>query len=242
MNVTLSIKGLKFFRSRRPTDFAARLTTTAMDIIATAITYERQRQITTMTQNIGSLTFTCRLTRAATDSAVQALASSYRADGFNAVRVTLTSQATRASGLVALTVTVDEGPRQVLRDIAIEGARRTNPSLVSRELHLDVGQPVDLSAWAQARKRLYDTGVFRQVDIQAVPIDELPAGSPPPAEQPVRARVTLDEWPPLRVRYGFELDEERKPASETVLRPGVAADVTYRNVFGRAASTGLALR
>jgi outer membrane protein assembly complex protein YaeT len=182
------------------------------------------------------------LTRAAADRAVQALTSVYRVDGFNAVRVTLTSQATRASGLVALTVSVDEGRQQVLRDIAVEGARRTNPALVSRELHLDVGQPVDLTVWAQARRRLYDTSVFRQVDIQLVPIGEGPAGSPPPAEQPVRARVTLDEWPPLKVRYGFELDDERKPASEAVLRPGVAVDATYRNVFGRAAWTGLALR
>ncbi len=61
--------------------------------------------------------------------------------------------------------------------------------------------------------------------------------------QDVRARVTLDEWPPLRVRYGFEVDDELEPASETrTLRPGVAADATYRNVFGRAATTGLALR
>jgi outer membrane protein assembly complex protein YaeT len=182
------------------------------------------------------------LTRAAADRAVQALSSAYRADGFNTVRVTLTSEATRASGLVALTVSVDEGRRQVLRDIAVEGARRTNPALVSRELRLDVGQPVDLAAWAQARRRLYDTSVFRQVDIHPVPIDEVPAGGPPQAEQPVLARVTLDEWPPLKIRYGFELDDERKPASETVLRPGVAADLTYRNVFGRAASTGLAVR
>jgi outer membrane protein assembly complex protein YaeT len=182
------------------------------------------------------------LTRAAADRAVQALTSAYRADGFNAVRVTLASQATRASGLVALTVSVDAGRRHVLRDIAIEGNRRTNTTLVSRELRLDVGQPVDLTAWSLARRRLYDSGVFRQVDIQPVPIDEVPAGSPPSAEQPVRARVTLDEWPPLKVRYGFELDDERKPAIETTLRPGVAVDATYRNVFGRAASTGLALR
>lgn len=182
------------------------------------------------------------LTRAAADGAVQALTSSYRADGFNAVRVTLTSQARRASGLVALTVTIDEGPRQVLADVTIEGVRRTNPALVRRELDLGVGQPVNLSAWAEARKRLYDTGVFRQVDVQAVPIGDPPASTLPAAEQPIRARITLDEWPPLRIRYGFELDDERKPASESVLRPGVAADLTYRNVFGRAASTGLALR
>jgi len=185
------------------------------------------------------------LTRAAADSAVQALTSSYRADGFNAVRVTLTSQATRASGLVALTVSVDEGRRQVVRNIAIEGIRRTNPALVSRELHLAVGQPVDLSSWAQARKRLFDTGVFRQVDIQAMPIDELHADSSPPVEniQPIRARVTLEEFPPLRVRYGFEVEDQVQPVSETrTLRPGVAADATYRNVFGRAVTAGLALR
>lgn len=188
------------------------------------------------------------LTRAAADAAVQALTSSYRTDGFNAVRVTLTSQATPATGLVALTVTVDEGPRQVVRDVAITGVQRTSPTLVSRALKLEVGQPVDLTAWAQSRKRLYDAGVFRQVDIRAEPIDEpapaAPAPAPPSVEQPIRARVTLEEWPPLRVRYGFELDEQIKPASEatTTLRPGVAADATYRNVFGRAGSTGLAAR
>jgi outer membrane protein insertion porin family len=183
------------------------------------------------------------LTRAAADDAVQALMSSYRSDGFNTVRVTLSSQATRGSGLVALTVSLDEGPRQVLADVAIEGVRRTRPGLVRTELQLEAGQPVNLAAWARARKRLYDTSVFRQVDIQAVPIAAPPSAAPPPAEQPMRARVTLDEWPPLRVRYGFEVEDTVTPASESrTLRPGVAADVSYRNVFGRAASTGLALR
>jgi outer membrane protein assembly factor BamA/autotransporter translocation and assembly factor TamB len=189
------------------------------------------------------------LTRAAADSAVQALTASYRTDGFNSVRVTLMNQATRATGLVALTVNVDEGPRQVVAEISVEGTRRTSPSLVSRELKLKVGQPVDLTKWAQARKRLFDTGVFRQVDIQAVPIEPSPAGvaaeapEQAPVEQPVKARVTLEEFPPLRVRYGFELDDQLQPLDETrTLRPGVAADATYSNVFGRAASTGLALR
>jgi outer membrane protein assembly factor BamA/autotransporter translocation and assembly factor TamB len=188
-------------------------------------------------------------TRAAADTAVQALTDAYRTDGFNAVRVTLTSQATRATGLVALTVNVDEGPRQILREISTEGRRRTDPALVSRELKLDVGQPVDRLAWAQARKRLYDTSVFRQVDIQAVPLEpaasaeEQPADAAAVVEQPVQARVSLEEWPPLRIRYGFEVDDQQQPASDSRdLRPGVAADATYRNVFGRAATSGLALR
>jgi len=187
------------------------------------------------------------LTRAAADKAVQDLANAYRAGGFNVVRITLTSEATRATGLVALTVNVDEGPRQVLRDVSIEGTRRTSPALVSHELRLEIGQPVDLSAWAQARKRLFDTGIFRQVDIQAVKIEPAEGAAPPAGGtedvEPIRARVVLEEFAPLRVRYGFEVDDQVQPASETrTLRPGLAADATYRNLFGRAATTGLALR
>jgi outer membrane protein assembly factor BamA len=186
------------------------------------------------------------MTKAAMDTAVDALSNAYRADGFNAVRVTLMSDAMADSGLVALTVAVDEGVRQVLQEVLTEGARRTDPELVSRELRLVPGQPVDRAAWAQARKRLYDTSVFRQVDIQAVPAEtpsDPPAGGTVPADQPVAARVRLDEWPPLRVRYGLELEDLQQPASEgRDLRPGVAADLAYRNPFGRAATTGLALR
>jgi outer membrane protein assembly factor BamA len=189
------------------------------------------------------------LTREAADTAVQNLASSYRADGFNTVRVTLTNEAMRDRGLVALTVNVDEGPRQVVRDITIEGTRRTRPTVVTEALEIERGQPVDLAAWARARKRLFDTGVFSRVDIQAVPIEpgdtpaREPGAQPVEGEQPIRARVTLEEFPSLRVRYGFEVNDELQPASETrTLRPGVAARATYRNVFGRAATSQLALR
>jgi outer membrane protein assembly factor BamA len=82
----------------------------------------------------------------------------------------------------------------------------------------------------------------------AVPPDNTPADEPRAdalvaVEQPVQARVTVGEWPPLRIRYGFELADQEEPVSEKrELRPGVAADATYRNIFGRAATTGLALR
>jgi outer membrane protein assembly complex protein YaeT len=185
------------------------------------------------------------MTKTAMDAAVESLSNAYRADGFNAVRIMLTSEAARSTGLVALTVSVDEGVRQVLQEIATEGTHRTNPELVTRELKLMPGQPVDRAAWARARKRLYDTSVFRQVDIQAVPV-EAPARSAdaaPAADQPITARVSVEEWPPLRVRYGFEIEDQQQSASEGgELRPGVAADATYRNPFGRAATTGLALR
>lgn len=185
------------------------------------------------------------LTRAATAQAVRALGDLYKTRGFSRVTVAMASRPDHQAGTVALAVTVSEGPREVLRDVTIEGTRRTSATLVSRELRLDVGAPVDPSALAAARRRLYDTGIFRRVDVEAVPIAASPEAGATPVEQPMRAQVTLDEWPPLRLRYGFQLDDQQKPAGEGAgrqLRPGVAGDLTYRNLFGRAASAGVAAR
>ena len=177
----------------------------------------------------------------------------YRTDGFNSSRVTLTNQATRATGLVALTVNVDEGPQQVVSDITIEGTRRTSPSLVSRSLRLEPGQPVDLTAWAQSRKRLFDTGVFRQVDIQAVPSESpfpaVPAAGAATAERirgcvrPAGGRARgAGEFRRCAFVTGSSWTTEFEPAAETTTLRPAWRPTYYRNVFGRAASTGLALR
>ena len=65
---------------------------------------------------------------------------------------------------------MDEGPQQRVRDIAIAGLVRTRPELVRRALKLEAGEPVNLAEWATARQRLYETGVFRSVDIQPEPM------------------------------------------------------------------------
>ena len=46
------------------------------------------------------------------------------------------------------------------------GVEPTRPSLVSRALKLNIGEPVNLAAWNEARRRLYETGAFRSVDIE----------------------------------------------------------------------------
>jgi len=182
------------------------------------------------------------LTRAAVERSVLRLGGFYRTRGFSRVSVAVASRRAEGPGAAMLAVEVDEGARQVLRDVVIEGTRRAKPALVSRELRFDVGQPVDPAALEQARKRLYDAGVFRQVGVDTVPAD--PAEErPATGDEPVRARVTVEEWPPLSIRYGVELNDQGQPASEPRrFSPGVAGDLTYRNPFGRAATTGVALR
>jgi outer membrane protein assembly factor BamA len=56
----------------------------------------------------------------------------------------------------------------------------------------------------------------------------------------MRVRVTVEEWPALRLRYGLQVAEER-PEGDVEGRelvPGVSADLTRRTLFGRPLALG----
>jgi outer membrane protein assembly factor BamA len=185
-----------------------------------------------------------------------ALDQSYRALGFNSVAVTIQSGTTSARPEVNVYVQVDEGRQQRLRDIVTMGVEHTRPSLVSRALSLDIGQPVNLAAWNEARRRLYETGAFRSVDIEREvieePVVEAPAAVPLLAE-PVRALVNVQEWPRYRFRYGVELNDTSQSGDPSNVLPtfqeggrsfslGATSDFAARNLFGRALTAGIAAR
>ena len=245
----------------------------------------------------------------AIDRARVAIGESLRKVGFNASGVTLRAGAVADRPEVDVVISVEEGSQQRLRDIVTSGATRTNPALISRALKLEIGQPVNLSEWYRARRRLYETGAFRRVDIEPEPISPddgtaeaapyaaphassspdggtaetapdatapdigtakaaphvappdggtaqaAPSAPPYVTEQPMRARVTLEEWVPVRLRYGLELNDQSKESSAArllslepaasagrVFGPGLASDLSMRNLFGRAVSVGLAGR
>ena len=125
--------------------------------------------------------------------------------------------------------------------MVVEGAPRTHPALVAGALRFGPGDPVDLVAWTQARKRLYDTGVFRSVDLQARKRD----GGPADGTIPVDAQIVLEEWPAYRVRYGLRVADDLAALGEASgrrFRLGAASDVTRRNLFGRGLTAGVASR
>ena len=168
----------------------------------------------------------------------------YRQAGFNEARVTARSAVDRDSETVSVVLDVNEGPRQIVEEVEIVGRDRSNEKLVSSALQVSPGQPVDLGAWNRARKRLYDTGAFRNVDIAAEPMDQS-AADVKPGEQPVRARVLLEEWPAYRLRYGLQLKNEESPLAEQVTREvnvGLVGDLTRQNFVGRAITLGTAFR
>ena len=77
----------------------------------------------------------------------------------------------------------------------------------SLALRLRMGAPVNLGDWSLARKRLYDTNVFRQVDIEPVPMEPTAQDSAA-GIQPIRAVVRVVEYPVWRLRYGTQFSDE----------------------------------
>ncbi len=171
----------------------------------------------------------------AVSDARQRIADRYRLDGFNAAEVDAET-AVGDGDAVVVTFAVVEGPQQVLQAVTTAGADHTNPNVVAEALRFSVGKPVNLDDWSVARKRLYDTNVFRRVDIDAQPVGDVVDGV-----QPVRAAVTVQEYPEWTLRYGFQLEGERTPSIEEFASKenfGVVAEVKNQNLFGRALTVG----
>ena len=164
----------------------------------------------------------------------------YRRAGFNSVRVTARSTVELAAAAVDVDVSVEEGLREIIEDIVVEGIDRTHPPLVTRALQIDLGEAVDLTSWSLARTRLYDTGVFRTVDLLVSLMADATADT-----QPVRARVLLEEWPVYDLRYGLAVTDDVAPAGADHSRDfgvALAGDFSRRNLLGRAATAGASVR
>lgn len=173
----------------------------------------------------------------AVDRARERVTRVIRGEGFASARVEVNVEADADGRQVALAFTIDEGPRQVLGEIRVMGNRSIDLDVIIRTLDLEVGDPLGVDTWLQARSRLFDTALFRRVDVTAEPLGA------DRGTQPMRLLVTVEEWPGLRLRYGLQVAEER-PAGEVEGRditPGFSADVTRRTLFGRAITVGAAL-
>ena len=160
----------------------------------------------------------------------------YRKQGFNDAEVEA-QPSVNLDDTVVLTYTVVEGTQQVLQDVSLAGLEITHKRVVNQALRFELGKPVDLDYWATARKRLYDTNVFRLVDIQPVPL-----GDPVNGVQPIKAVVTVEEYPAWSVRYGFQFEGERQAALDeftNTRNAGVVGEVRNPNLFGRALTGGV---
>jgi outer membrane protein assembly factor BamA len=169
------------------------------------------------------------------DAARNRVEEHYRDQGFNGAEIEV-EPAVADDDTVTLTFAVTEGVQQVLQEVDPSGLDVTRGNVVTEALRFELGKPVNLDEWALARKRLYDTNVFRLVEIQAVPIGDAVNGV-----QPVRARVAVEEYPAWSFRYGFQIEGDRNEDIEeftSARNLGVVAELKTANLFGRALTFG----
>ena len=186
----------------------------------------------------------------AVEAARNRLAGLHRGEGFASASVLARPTVRPEAATVDVAFAVTEGARQVLGEVVVVGNRAIDADVVVRAIGLRTGAPLRAEDVLQARTRVFETGVFRRIDVATEPVRSEPAesvrrpGPLDPAEPgaviPMRLRVTVEEWPAARLRYGFVVAEER-PESELEGRdlvPGLSADVTRRTLFGRAIAVG----
>jgi outer membrane protein assembly factor BamA len=173
----------------------------------------------------------------ATDAALERLAAMYQQEGFLSAAIAARPDVRADQPVVDVTFVVAEGARQVLGEVVVSGNRAIDPDVIVRALALPIGSPFRAEELLRGRARVFETGLFRRVDVQSEPGASSDVGD---RVVPVRLRVTVEEWPALRLRYGFQVKEER-PETEIEGRdlvPGVSADLTRRTLFGRAITLG----
>ncbi len=63
---------------------------------------------------------------------------------------------------IDFTIFVDEGPRVIVGEIRITGARRTRPAVVNRELTIKTDEPYDISEIRKSQRRIYLLKYFKR--------------------------------------------------------------------------------
>ena len=175
----------------------------------------------------------------AVDAARDRVVTLYRQRGFPLAMVTPTARVRPTEPAADVSFTIQEGPRQMIGDVvAVSENSGVDADVITRAMGLTIGGPMYPEDLVRARSRVFDTGLFRRVDVTTEEIER--ASGADSSLQPMRVRVAVEAWPALRFRYGFVAAEERSEtdAGRRQVAPGLSADVTRRTLFGRAIGLG----
>jgi len=133
-----------------------------------------------------------------------------------------------------VTFTIREGERVFVDQVHVSGLRYTRPNVVGRELQTKSGDPLSQIDMLQSQQRLYDLGIFNQVDTAV----ENPDGNEP------QKNVLFDVQEARRYMFtygfGFEFQTGLPTAvgtnqalGQTGVSPRVSLNITRLNFRGR---------
>jgi len=131
-----------------------------------------------------------------------------------------------------VTYTIQEGERFVVDHVLVDGTDHTRDYVVQRELQVQAGDPLSQQDLLNTQTRLYDLGIFSQVDTAV----QNPEGTDP------RKNVLVQVNEAKRYTFTYDVGLEFQtgqpagttaPQGTTGVSPRVGFDVTRLNMFGR---------
>src|ERR1019366_279513 len=132
-----------------------------------------------------------------------------------------------------VTYTVHEGPQTVVNQVLVSGLKFTRPFVVDRELQVKAGEPLSQIDMLDTQRRLYDLGIFSQVDTAVQ--------NPDGKEREKNVLVQLQEAKRYTFNFGLGLEFQTgqpaggtsQPQGTTGGSPRLLFPVTRLNFRGR---------
>jgi outer membrane protein insertion porin family len=135
--------------------------------------------------------------------------------------------------LMDVTYTVHAGEQVIVNQVFTAGLNHTHPFVVQREIQIKPGDPLSQIDMLNTQKRLYDLGIFSQVDTAVQ--------NPESSEREKNVLVNVQEAKRYTFNYGLGLEFQtgqpssntNQPLGETGVSPRVSFGVTRLNFRGR---------
>ncbi len=135
--------------------------------------------------------------------------------------------------LMDVVYTIHEGDQVIVDQVFTAGLNHTRPFVVEREIQIKPGDPLSQIDMLNTQKRLYDLGIFSQVDTAVQ--------NPESTEREKNVLVNVQEAKRYTFNYGLGLEFQtgqpssntNQPLGETGVSPRVSFGVTRLNFRGR---------
>jgi outer membrane protein insertion porin family len=149
--------------------------------------------------------------------------------GYSHARVATTSSPAGQDHLMNVEYQVNPGNQEKIERVVLLGNRHTREGVVRRELTFGPNQPINESALLESQRKLYDLGLFNQVQIAPQ--------NPQTQETEKSVLVSMEEAPRWTVGYGGGVEVQRlgsnEPQGQLKASPRVSLDVSRIGLGGR---------
>jgi outer membrane protein insertion porin family len=149
--------------------------------------------------------------------------------GYSHTRVVASSAPAGQDHLMNVEYQATPGNQEKIERVVLLGNRHTREGVVRRELTFRPNQPVNESALLESQRKLYDLGLFNQVQIAPQ--------NPQTQETEKSVLVSMEEAPRWTVGYGGGVEVQRlgsnEPQGQLKASPRVSLEVSRIGVGGR---------